>query len=125
MKIFRTGQTYSYTDWFTGGLQRLIVTGREERGVSFKTESHEADGDFSSAEVFDIEQDTDGNESVLIYEYKGHENRLIAEDVTREQAYAEYYKLATKPVGDGKPELDGLREATLVYEKFGKGGDLR
>ena len=111
MKIFRTGQTYSYTDWFTGGLQRLIVTGREERGVSFKTESHEADGDFSSAEVFDIEQDTDGNESVLIYEYKGHENRLIAEEVTREQAYAEYYRLATKPVGDGKPKLDGLREA--------------
>lgn len=120
MRIFKRGQEYTNTDWFTGGQMHYIVKSRSENKVVFTRNSHELDGDHEGTEEFTINTDANGNESVLIYEYHGHENRLHAEEVTREQAYSEYYKLATKPVGDGKPDLDSLREATLVYEKLRK-----
>ena len=79
---FSIGQEYTYSDWFTGGEQRIRVASREGKKITFDVISVEADGTHKSAEEYQIDIDGYGNESVLIYEYKGHENRIKAKAVT-------------------------------------------
>jgi hypothetical protein len=122
MNIFKKGQNYANNCWFTGGMTLYTVTGRSENEVYFVTESHEADGTHTSEEKHLIDRDDAGNESVLIYEYKGHENRIVASEVTEEEAYADYYRAATRPCTGADCDPTALNEATLVQKLIRQGG---
>ena len=78
---FLPGQRYIVTDWFTGG--RAVYTVEETGGgkVTFTLSGIELDGEYTGRETFNIKRDPDGSESVLLYEYKGYELRIYAEDM--------------------------------------------
>lgn len=79
VRVFAKGQRYNNTDWFTGGTAVYEVTQVDNNRVTFSVSRNEPDGSFSMQESFDIQKDNTGAESVLLYEYKGHENRICAE----------------------------------------------
>lgn len=78
-KKFIVGDTYSYTDWFTGGqIAMMCQSISEDRNrIVFKVCDWEVDGLHYRTENFELLNDN-GNEYVLIYSYKGEENRLRA-----------------------------------------------
>ena len=79
MKKFEVGQKYTFVDWFSGGRSFYTVKERTESTISLDRVAYEADGIHESVEDFDISTDEEGNESIFIYEYHGHEARIYAE----------------------------------------------
>lgn len=78
MKKFEIGQVYDTVDWFTGGTCVRKVKDRTDTSLIFEIQRHELDGDHKGVEEYDIYIDEDGNEYVLLYSYKGSENRITA-----------------------------------------------
>lgn len=75
---FKVGNTYSVSDWFTGGTHRYKCISKSDNTVRFSVIQDEMDGVHSMGEKeFQIQVESE-TEYVLIYEYKGHENRLYA-----------------------------------------------
>ena len=77
---FSEGQTYTFTDWFTGGESFLTVDHIvEEDGIRkkvvFDAIYHEIDGDHKHIDTYDICENEDG-EYVRVYEYEGSEARI-------------------------------------------------
>lgn len=76
---FITNNTYVSTDWFTGGNHYYKCIDRTETTVTFSAIYHEIDGDHEKIiGDFSIFIDENGDEYVLFYAYKGHENRMYA-----------------------------------------------
>lgn len=71
---FQVGETYSATDWFTGGTMSYKYLG----GNEFAVIDSEADGIHRRKETHHILTDKNGNEYVVLYEYSGHKNCLNA-----------------------------------------------
>ncbi len=78
-KKFIVGNTYRYTDWFTAGKISMMCQSISEnrKQIEFKVADWEIDGLHYRTEKFELLSDN-GNEYVLIYSYKGEENRMRA-----------------------------------------------
>lgn len=80
--MFRTGDMYEKTDWFTGGTTTYKCIDRTENTVTLLPVSVELDGIHQmESEIFCISRDEAGREYVLLCTYKGAENRLYSEEV--------------------------------------------
>lgn len=77
-KKFCIGQTYEWTDWFTGGTTRFVVKNIENTTIIMSTVKYELDGVHTQEESFTIETDENGNERFLITEYRGNKGYIYA-----------------------------------------------
>lgn len=76
---FQQGKQYSTNDWFTGALHIYRCISRTETTVKLSAVFYEKDGDHEiQPKTFDILNDN-GREYILLYEYKGMQNRIYAE----------------------------------------------
>lgn len=78
-KKFKIDQTYTWTDWFTGGTTRFVVKSIENNTITMKAVRHELDGVHTMEESFPIETDENGNECILMTEYAGQKGYIYAE----------------------------------------------
>lgn len=78
MKKFNVGQQYHNICWFTGASCIMEVFALQKNSVTFTVTRTEADGIHTCLEEYHIDHDSEGNESVLIYDYHGKENRIFA-----------------------------------------------
>jgi hypothetical protein len=78
-KTFKVNQKYFWESWFTGGTMFYTVSSRTENKVALSCVDYEADGIHKRTEVYDIETDENGNERILIVEYKGEKGYIYAE----------------------------------------------
>jgi hypothetical protein len=127
---FKPLQTYRANDWFTGGTQVYKVTSVNERQVTFRIISSELDGESDRRETYDIRKDENGFNYVLLYEYKGYENRLYADrkihrifDVAGNPAGVEAFENFEDALSYGKEKLDlfsikNMETDELEYSNF-------
>ena len=78
MKKFKVGQGYVWTDWFSGGRTHYTVSSREGNKLVLSCIACELDGVHERTETFDILMDEEGNERVLMCEYRDHRGFLFA-----------------------------------------------
>lgn len=79
--MFQIGNIYTTVDWFTGGIMKYRCIGRDEKNALFQVLDKEVDGVSIREERYEILHDSERGEYVLIYEYRGHENRLYSLEV--------------------------------------------
>lgn len=77
-KVFRIGQNYSRTDWFTGGTTLFVVKSIENATITMNITRYEIDGVHQQTESFTIETDDNGNERILVTEYAGEKGYIYA-----------------------------------------------
>ena len=77
-KVFRIGQNYSRTDWFTGGTTLFVVKSIENATITMNTTKYELDGVHQQIESFSIETDENRNERILVSEYAGEKGYIYA-----------------------------------------------
>lgn len=76
--MFEVGKIYRTTDWFTGGIHIYKCTERTGDTVTLAAVYYEMDGmHIIQPETFEIQKDE--KEYVVLYCYKGHENRIYAD----------------------------------------------
>lgn len=71
MRKFSVGQQYAHYDWFSGGRSDMTVSKVSKRSVYFKVHAMEIDGSHKRSERYEIRRDEAGNESVVLYSYRG------------------------------------------------------
>lgn len=76
---FKVGQKYIWTSWFTGGTMYYTVSSRTENYITLSCINEEVDGTHKRTETYEIETDENGNERILIVEYKGEKGYIYAE----------------------------------------------
>ena len=77
-KVFRVGQKYNRTDWFTGGTTLFVVDKIENATITMTSVRYELDGVHQQTESFPIETDENGNERILVTEYAGEKGYIFA-----------------------------------------------
>jgi len=80
MKKFAVGQQYGMTDWFTGASLDITVKAVKNGKATFKVVRHEMDGTHSGKETFDIVNDDEGNEQVVMFVYNGNKCTITAKE---------------------------------------------
>lgn len=75
---FAEGQSYDFTDWFTGGISRRTVLSVGKNRVWLGVTYRELDGEHKDFEEKQILKDEKGNEYVLLYIYQDNEARIYA-----------------------------------------------
>lgn len=75
---FEIHQNYTWTSWFTGGIMYYTVSSRTENKVAMLCIDEEIDGTHQRVEIFNIETDENGNECILMCEYKGEKGYIYA-----------------------------------------------
>lgn len=78
-KKFCIGQTYEWTDWFTGGTTYFVVKSIENNMITMSAVRHELDGVHTQDNLFTIETDENGNERILMTEYAGQKGYIYAD----------------------------------------------
>lgn len=76
---FCIGQTYTWTDWFTGGTTEFVVKKIEGNTITMTAVKTELDGIHTTEESFPIKKDEEGNECILIAEYKEEKGYIYAD----------------------------------------------
>lgn len=80
-KVFAVGQRYEWTSWFTGGVSYLTVKEIKNSKLTFSEYRMEIDGEYEIEESFDIAKDENGDEYIVMCEYRGEISKLYAEEV--------------------------------------------
>lgn len=80
MGKFQIGDTFTWTDWFTGGLSTYTVIDRTEDTLFTECIDRELDGTHVRKEKFTLERDEKG-EKILMCEYKCTKGYIEATDL--------------------------------------------
>lgn len=79
-RVFKIGQEYEWVNWFTGGVSYLTVKKIKNSKLTFSEYRREIDGEYEKEELFNIAKDENGDEYIVMCEYRGEIGKLYAEE---------------------------------------------
>ena len=98
---FMVGQSYVHFSWFTGGRMLYVVDAIKDGKVFMNTEDVELDGVHNRVESYDIQVDENGNEFVVLFNYRGADCKIYADKVEEGKSELLYGKLLDYAIEHG------------------------
>ena len=75
---FKVGMSIDSTDIFTGGSHHSVITERKGNRLKCEAQYFEPDGVHKVKEEYEVFKDDNGNEYIILWEYKGEQGILRA-----------------------------------------------